>query len=244
MSAYPTPHIDASPADFAKTVLMPGDPLRSRYIAENFLDDAILVNNVRGIQGYTGTYRGVRVSVMASGMGIPSMGIYSRELYCVFGVKNILRVGTAGALRPDVKLRDIVLAMGACTNSDFVRQFGLPGTFCPIADYSLMSSAVRIAEERGLPVRVGNLFSTDNFYTEAPGGDAIWGEKMGVLAVDMEAAGLYANAARYGGRALTICSISDQLITHEALGADERRTVFGDMIRLALDTAVAAEELE
>lgn len=239
---YPTPHNDAVPGDFAKTVLMPGDPLRAQFIAEEFLDGAKLVNNVRGIRGYTGTYRGVRVSVMASGMGIPSIGIYSYELYRIFGVRNIIRVGSAGALRADVNLRDVVLGMGACTNSEFARHLGLPGTFAPIADYSLLSLAVSAAEKRGISVKVGNLFSSDNFYTEAPGGDLVWGEKMGVLAVEMEAAGLYVNAARLGARALAICSISDRLATRESLPAEERRTAFSDMILLALDTAVAAEE--
>lgn len=240
---YHTPHIVAEPGDFADTVLMPGDPLRAKFIAEEFFDGAKLVNNIRGVQGYTGFYRGVRVSVMASGMGIPSIGIYSNELFRLYGVKNIIRVGTAGAIREDVRLGDIVLGMGACTNSDFARHLGLPGTFAPIADFSLLSFAVSAAEARGLSVKVGNLFSTDNFYTEVPGGDLVFGEKMGVLAVEMEAAGLYVNAARLGARALAVCSVADQLVTHETVSAENRRTQFSDMILLALDTAVAAEKL-
>lgn len=241
--AYPTPHIAATPADFAATVLMPGDPQRAQFIAENYLTAPRLVNNVRGVQGYTGSYKGVPVSVMASGMGMPSMGIYAYELFQFFGVENILRIGSAGALSEKLRVRDIVLGMGACTNSDFARHLGLPGTFAPIADFSLLSFAVSAAEARGLSVKVGNLFSTDNFYTEVPGGDLVFGEKMGVLAVEMEAAGLYVNAARLGARALAVCSVADQLVTHETVSAEKRRTQFSDMILLALDTAVAAEKL-
>lgn len=244
MAIYPTPHIKATPADFGKTVLMPGDPLRSQFIAQNFLEDPKLVNNVRGVQGYTGTYHGVRVSVMASGMGMPSIGIYSHELYEAFGVKNIIRVGTAGAIRRDVKVRELVLGMGACTNSNFAAQFGLPATFSPIADFKLLSTAARIAGEKQYAYHVGNLFSTDNFYTDREGGDLILGERMGVLAVEMEAAALYMNAARLGGRALTVCSISDHLITGENLSAEERQTSFTDMMILALETAVAAEAFD
>lgn len=242
MNAYPTPHINASPSDIAKTILMPGDPLRAEFIAKEFLEGAVLFNNVRGIQGYTGTWKGTRVSVMASGMGMPSMGIYSNELYRVFGVENILRVGSAGAISETVQLGDIILGMGACTNSRFGDQFGMPGTLCPVADYRLLRTAADTAERMGLSVQVGTLFSTDNFYTEVPGGDLIWA-KMGVLAVEMEAAALYLNAARFGKRALAICTVSDHLATGTGLSVEQRQTGFADMITAALNTAAAMEEV-
>ena len=245
--AYPTPHIAATPADFGRTVLMPGDPLRSQFIAETFLEDARLVNNVRGVQGYTGRYRGVTVSVMASGMGMPSMGIYSRELFCDFGVENILRIGSAGALHRSVAVRDIVLGQGACTDSHYAHQFGLPGTFAPIADFTLLRTCAETAERLGLPYRVGNLVSTDCFYNddadlpEARRVNALWA-KMGALAVEMEAAALYCNAARAGKRALALCTVSDHLVTGESLPAEARQTSFTDMMRLALETAAALED--
>lgn len=201
-----TPHILANKEDFAKTVLMPGDPLRSKFIAENFLEDAKLVNNVRGIHGYTGLYRGKRVSVHASGMGIPSIGIYSWELFNFFDVENIIRVGSAGAFHDDLKLMDIVAAMGASTDSNFVHQFNLKGHFAPIADYKLLSTAVKAAESMGKEIKVGNMFSSDNFYDDGSDGAEQW-KKMGILGVEMEAAGLYMNAARSGKRALCICTI-------------------------------------
>ncbi len=237
-----TPHIAADKNDFAKTVLMPGDPLRSRFIAKEFLDGARQVNNVRGVEGYTGAYRGKTVSVMASGMGMPSIGIYSHELYGVFGVENIIRVGSAGGISPAVAVRDVILGMGACTDSAYAHTFRLPGTFAPICDYDLLSLAVSTAKEKGLSVKVGNLLSTDVFYADeeglAPADQAakIWG-KMGVLAVEMEAAALYMNAARAGKRALAICTVSDHLVTGESLPAEARETSFTDMITLALETA-------
>lgn len=239
---YPTPHIHATPADIAPTVLMPGDPLRAKFIAENYLTDAVLFNNVRGIHGYTGTYHGHRVSVMASGMGMPSIGIYSYELYHFFGVKNILRVGSAGGMQPHVHVRDIVLGMGACTDSRYAAQFNLPGTFAPIADFGLLSIAKRITEEREIPHHVGNLISSDVFYGDDPTASERW-RKMGVLAVEMEAAALYMNAARAGRRALAICTVSDHLLTGEATSAEERQNSFTQMMEVALETAVAAEEL-
>ena len=239
---YPTPHIHATPDDIAPTVLMPGDPLRAKFIAENYLDDAVLFNNVRGIHGYTGTYHGHRVSVMASGMGMPSIGIYSYELYHFFGVKNILRVGSAGGMQPHVHVRDIVLGMGACTDSRYAAQYNLPGTFAPIADYDLLSIAKRIATERSLTHHVGNLISSDVFYGDDPTASERW-RKMGVLAVEMEAAALYMNAARAGRRALAICTVSDHLLTGEATTAEERQNSFTQMMEVALETAVAAEEL-
>lgn len=239
---YPTPHIGATPADFAPTVLMPGDPLRSQFIAETFLENPRLVNNVRGVQGYTGTYRGTPVSVMASGMGMPSMGIYSYELFRFFGVEQIIRIGSCGALHRHVKVRDIVLGQAACTDSSFGEQFHLPGTFAPIADFTLLATAARLAQEQGLSYHVGNLLSTDRFYgdtddlPEALRPTPLW-SKMGVLAIEMEAAALYMNAARAGKRALAICTVSDHVITGEATTAAERETTFTQMMTLALETA-------
>ena len=232
-----TPHINAAPEDFAKTVLMPGDPLRSRFIAETYLEDRRLVNNVRGVQGYTGTYKGVPVSVMASGMGMPSIGIYSYELFNFFGVENILRVGSAGALSEKLHVRDIVLGQGACTNSSFGDQFGFRGHFAPIADYTLLRTAADIAAELGLPCAVGNLLSSDPFYNDDPNANVPW-IKLGVLAVEMEAAALYYNAARAGKKALAICTISDHIITGEVTTAEERQNSFTQMMELALEVAV------
>lgn len=237
---YPTPHIQAKPEDFAKTVLMPGDPLRSRYIAENFLESAVQVNNVRGVEGYTGTYRGVRVSVMASGMGMPSIGIYSNELYRFFGVENIIRIGSAGALAQHVKLRDLILGMGACTDSAYAAQFAFPGTYAPICSYSLLQTAAAICKARALPTHIGNIVSSDAFYNARENANEAY-RRMGVLAVEMEAAALYMNAAYTQKRALAICTISDHIFTGEALDAQARQTTFSDMIEVALDTAVACE---
>lgn len=236
--AYPTPHIDARPGDFAKTVLMPGDPLRARFVAEHFLEDARLVNNVRGVQGYTGLYRGVPVSVMASGMGMPSIGIYSYELYHFFEVENVIRIGSAGAIAADIAVRDLVFGMGASTNSRFAAQYDLPGTFAPLCDYTLLSHAVREAEAMGVTYRVGNLLSSDTFYTDDPGESKRFA-KMGVLAVEMEAAALYMTAARAGKRALAICTISDHILTGESLPAAERQNSFTEMMEVALRTAVS-----
>ena len=235
-----TPHNTAQPGDFARTVLMPGDPLRAKFIAETFLQDAKLVNNVRSIQGYTGTYKGVRVSVMASGMGCPSMAIYSTELYRDYGAENILRIGSAGAISEKLKLRDVVVAQGACTNSAFFSQYQLPGTFAPIADFTLLETAVAVARERGVEMPVGNLVSTDNFY-DVGSRTLEWG-KMGVLAVEMEAAALYCVAASLGKRALALCSISDHLLTGEDLPPAERETAFTTMMEIALETAVRMED--
>ena len=232
----PTPHNSAAPGDYAKTVLMPGDPLRSKYIAEHFLTDAVLVNNVRGVQGYTGYWKGARVSVQASGMGVPSIGIYSWELYNQYGVESIIRVGSAGGLADDLRLRDVVVALGACTDSNFAHQFDLKGSFAPIADWKLLTTAAQCAAERGITVRAGNVLSSDNFYNDGSDGPDQW-KKMGVLAVEMEAAGLYMNAARCGKRALCICTISDHLYRTEELTADERQSTMNEMIEIALDTA-------
>lgn len=236
--SVPTPHINATKENIAKTVLMPGDPLRAKFIAETFLDDPVLVNNVRGVQGHTGTYKGVPVTVMASGMGIPSIGIYSYELYNFFDVDNIIRIGSAGALRDDLKLMDIVAAQGACTDSNFAHQFELNGTFAPIADYKLLSAAVEAGKEHGVDIKVGNILSSDNFYSPAGCDDNDKWRDMGVMAIEMESAGLYMNAARAGKRALCICTISDHIYRDEALSAEERQLSFTQMMEIALDTAV------
>lgn len=239
MANYPTPHINATPADFAPTVLMPGDPLRAKFIAEAYLENPRLVNNVRGIHGYTGTYQGVPVSVMASGMGMPSIGIYSYELFNFFDVKTIIRVGSAGALNENIHVRDIVLGMGACTNSAFASQYGLPGTFAPIANYSVLRTCADIADEMGLSTHVGNLLSSDTFYADnGAEANAAWA-KMGVMAIEMEAAALYMNAARCGKQALAICTVSDHIVTGEATTAEERQNSFTQMMELALKTAKA-----
>ena len=239
----PTPHNSASIDQIAKTVLMPGDPLRAQFIAETFLTDPVLVNNVRGIQGYTGTWKGVPVTVMASGMGMPSIGIYSWELFNFYNVENIIRIGSAGGINDDLKLMDIVIAQGASTDSNYAGQFGLPGTFAPIADYTLMAAAIETAKERGANVHVGNILSSDRFY--APEGfnpNDAW-KKMGILAVEMESAALYMNAAYAGKRALCICTISDHLYKPEALSPEERQTSFREMMEIALDTAVKMDKI-
>ena len=239
----PTPHISAKKEDIAKTVLMPGDPLRAKFIAETFLEGPVLVNNVRGVQGHTGTWKGVPVTVMASGMGIPAIGIYSWELYNFYDVDNIIRIGSAGAMRDDLKLMDIVAGQGACTDSNFAHQFELNGTFAPIADYTLLSNAVEAAKEKGIDMKVGNILSSDNFYSPANCDDSTKWRDMGVMAVEMEAAGLYMNAARAGKRALCICTISDHLYRSEALSSEQRQLSLTQMIEIALDTAVKMAKL-
>ena len=238
MSNKGTPHIKAAPSDFAKTVLMPGDPLRSKFVAETFLEDAKLVNNVRGVQGYTGTYKGVPITVMASGMGMPSIGIYSYELYNFFGVENIIRIGSAGAINEKVNLRDVIIGMGACTNSCYQDQYNLNGKFAPIANFELLSHAVNAAKEIGVNYHVGNILSSDIFYHADPNFNDGW-SKMGVLGVEMEAAALYMNAAALGKRALAICTVSDHILRGEALDADSRQTSFTDMMKIALEVGVA-----
>ena len=238
MTSQHTPHIKATSADFAKTVLMPGDPLRSKFVAETFLENPRLVNNVRGIQGYTGTYKGVPVSVMASGMGMPSIGIYSYELYNFFGVENIIRIGSAGGLADNVQLRDIIIGQGACTNSAYQDQYKLNGNYAPIASYELLSRAVEEAKAIGVRYQVGNLLSSDVFYHADPSFNQGW-YKMGVLGVEMEAAALYMNAAAAGKRALAICTVSDHILRGEALDADARQTTFTDMMTIALNVAAS-----
>lgn len=247
MLPTPTPHISAAPGDFGKTVLMPGDPLRSKFIAENFLENPVLVNNVRGVQGYTGTYKGVKVSVMASGMGMPAIGIYSHELYNAYGVENIIRVGSAGSIQENIHLYDIVLAQGACTDSNWAKQYHLPGTFAPIADFDMLCAAVEACKAEGATYHVGNINSSDVFYGDhvgVPEGlDSVYGlKKMGVMALEMEAAALYMNAARYGKRALTICTISDHVLTGEETNSEQRQNSFTTMMKVALEVAVKMEE--
>jgi purine-nucleoside phosphorylase len=232
----PTPHNKANLGDIAKTVLMPGDPLRSKFIAENFLDDARLVNNVRGVQGYTGKYEGKPVTVMASGMGMPSIGIYSYELYNFFGVENIIRIGSTGSINEDVKVRDIVFALGASTNSNYARQFELPGVFDPIADFGILKKAVDNAEMLGASYHVGNVLSSDTFYDAQDDANDRW-IKMGVLCIEMETAALYMNAAKAHKKALGMFTVSDHILTGEALSAEERQTSFRQMMEIALKTA-------
>ena len=235
-----TPHNEAANGEFAKTVLMPGDPLRAKFIAETFLEEARLVNNVRGIQGWTGTYHGVPVSAMASGMGIPSIGIYAHELFHFYGVENIIRVGTTGALSEKLKLRDVVLAQGACTDSNFASHLRLPGVFAPIADFTLLETAVAVCREMGVEPPVGNILSSDVFYYKH--GSGLEWSPMGVLAIDMETAGLYATAAEAGKRALTICTVTDNLVTKDELPAQDRQSSLHQMMEIALETAVRMAE--
>ena len=230
-----TPHIEAKKGDIAKTVIMPGDPLRAKFIAEKFLDDAMQFNSVRGMLGYTGKYRGKELSVMGSGMGIPSMGIYAYELFSFYDVETIIRVGTAGGIADGLGLRDIVIAMGACTNSNFMDQYGLSGYFAPLADHGLLQNVVKCAEASGATYKVGNVLTSDTFYGDDTNAMASW-RKMGVLAVEMETAGLYATAARLSKRALAILTISDLVFTHEATSAEERQSSFTKMMEIALES--------
>jgi len=232
----PTPHISAKEGDFAKTVLMPGDPLRAKYIAETYLENPRLVTSVRNMLGYTGTYKGKEISVMGGGMGMPSIGIYSYELFNFYGVESIIRIGSAGGFSDKLQLKDVVVGMGACTNSNYAAQYGLPGTFAPIADYELMQKAIDVAKEQGTRVVVGNVLSSDPFYNADPTANDKW-KKMGVLCVEMEAAALYMNAAQAGKKALCLLSISDHLYTGEELSSEERQVGFGKMMEIALELA-------
>lgn len=227
----PTPHIGAKYGEIAETVLMAGDPLRAKLMAERYLENPVLYNEVRGMLGYTGTYKGKRVSVQGHGMGIPSIGIYSYELFNFYGVKTIIRVGSAGSMSPDLHIGDLVMAMGACTNSHYADQYNLPGTYAPISDFGLLRAAVEKAEELGYRYKVGNIYSSDIFYDERQGTPE-W-QKMGVLAVEMEASALYMNAARSGNKALCICTISDSMVTSEATTAEERQNNFTKMMDVA-----------
>jgi len=237
MEIISTPHIQAPKDAFGKTVLMPGDPLRSKYVAENFLENPVLVNNLRGIEGYTGTYKGIKVSVMASGMGIPSMNIYSYELYNKFNVENIIRIGTAGSMQKHIKVRDIVVALGATTNSNIQSQFNLPGHISPIADYSLIKQTDQIISKLNLNVKTyfGSVFTSDQFYNECYGAKLY--NKLGILCVDMETAGLYLNAMRFNKKALSILTISDSVVDKDNTTSKERETTLNDMIVIALELA-------
>lgn len=234
MAKIPTPHIGAREGEIAEKVIMAGDPLRAKFMAENFLENPVQFNNVRGMLGFTGEYKGKRVSVMGHGMGIPSIGIYTYELYNFYGVKRIIRTGSAGAYHPDLRLGDIVVGIGACTDSNYGAQYGLPGTFSPTADFAMARAAVEKAEEMGIRYKVGNILSSDVFYGDSADGWKAW-QKMGVLAVEMEAAALYMNAARSGNEALCICTISDSLVTGEACSAEQRQTSFTNMMEIAFN---------
>lgn len=231
-----TPHISAMPGEIAETVLLPGDPLRAKYIAENFLEDAVQFNAVRNIFGYTGTYNGKRVSVMATGMGCASIGIYSYELIHMYGVKNLIRIGSCGTMNMKVKLGDIVMAMGSCTDTSYARQYNLPGTFSAIASYDLLSTAVEVAKEYEFPYAVGNILCTDVFYNAVEDWRAPWA-KMGCIAAEMESYALYCNAAYAGVNALAMFTVSDNSLTKESMSAEERQTGFINMMKVALGTA-------
>ena len=232
MANTPTPHIGAQFGEIARTVLMAGDPMRAKFMAEKYLENPVLFNSVRGMLGYTGTYKGKRVSVMGHGMGIPSIGIYTYELFNFYDVETIIRIGSAGSYDLDLRLGDLVLAMGACTNSNYGDQYELPGTFAPIADFDLLRSAAEACEQFGFRYKVGNVLSSDVFYNDVPR-DQSW-IKMGVLAVEMEASALYMNAARAGKRALAICTISDHIILGEATTSEQREKTFTNMMEVAL----------
>lgn len=231
-----TPHNEAKPGDIAKTVLMPGDPLRAKFIADTYLEDVVCFNTVRNMLGFTGTYKGKKVSVMGGGMGMPSIGIYSYELYNFYDVDNIIRIGSAGGIAEDIKVRDIVVGMGASTNSSYAAQYKLPGTFAPIADYGLLRKAVEAAERMNIKTVVGNILSSDTFYDDNKEANELW-RKMNVLAVEMEAAALYMNAARAGKKALCLLTISDHVFTGESLSAEDRQLTFREMMEIALEIA-------
>lgn len=231
-----TPHNEAKPGDIAKTVLMPGDPLRAKFIADTYLEDVVCFNTVRNMLGFTGTYKGKKVSVMGGGMGMPSIGIYSYELYNFYDVDHIIRIGSAGGIAEDIKVRDIVVGMGASTNSSYAAQYKLPGTFAPIADYGLLRKAVEAAERMNIKTVVGNILSSDTFYDDNKEANELW-RKMNVLAVEMEAAALYMNAARAGKKALCLLTISDHVFTGESLSAEDRQLTFREMMEIALEIA-------
>ncbi len=232
--SIPTPHITAKYGEIAKKVLMPGDPLRAKFIAEKYLQDIVCFNTVRNMFGYTGTYKGEKVSIMGSGMGMPSIGIYSYELYKFYDVYSIIRIGSAGSLRDDVHVMDIVIGMGACTNSNYVSQYKLNGTFAPIANYELLNKAVEVAKLQGKKTVVGNILSSDTFYSNDTTANDSW-KKMGVIAVEMEAAALYMNAALLNKKALCMLTISDHIYLDENLSAEQRQLGFSNMIEIALD---------
>ena len=232
-----TPHNNAKENAFAKAVLMPGDPLRAKFIAETFLTDVVQVNSVRNMFGYTGYYKGKKVSVMGSGMGMPSIGIYSHELYSFYGVEKIIRVGTCGAYSPDCKVFDVIIAQGACTNSNWSHQYSLPGTLSAISNFEMLNDAYNIAKENKMRVHVGNILSSDIFYNDRPDVWKQWA-KMGCLGVEMECYALYTTAALLNKKALCILTVSDSFITHEETTPEQRQTSFVDMIKLALEVAI------
>lgn len=231
-----TAHNTAVKGQIAETVLLPGDPLRAKFIAENFLEDAEQFNSIRNMFGFTGTYKGKRISVMGTGMGIPSMAIYSYELIHFFGVKKLIRIGSCGSYRTDVKINDIVLCQGSCTDSNYAYQFELPGYFAAIADYELLSKAKNVADEKGYTAHVGNILSSDVFYDNNPDTWKRWAE-MGVIGAEMESYALYCNAAKAGVKALTILTVSDSLVTNEQLSAEDRQNTFTKMMEIALEIA-------
>ena len=231
-----TPHNSAQMGDFAKTVLLPGDPLRAKYIADKYLTDVKQVNTVRNMFGYTGYYKGKKVSVMGSGMGMPSIGIYSYELYAFYGVENIIRIGSCGAYNPDCKLFDVIIAQGACTNSNWAHQYDVKGTISAIADFDLMLKAYNVAKEKGVRAHVGNILSSDIFYNDSPDTWKKWA-KMGCLAVEMESYALYTQAASLGKKALCLLTVSDSLVSHEETTAEQRQTGFNEMLEIALEVA-------
>ncbi len=233
----PTPHIQADREGVvAQTVLLPGDPLRAKFIAETYLDAPVQFNSTRNMFGYTGTYKGKKVSVMGTGMGMPSIGIYSFELINFYGVKNLIRIGSCGALQEDIKIRDIVIGMSASTNSNYASQYGLPGSFAPTASWELLKKAVDAAQKSDISIKVGNILSSDIFYDDDRDAWKKWA-RMGVLAVEMEAAALYMNAARAGANALCILTVSDSLVTHEDTTPEERQNSFTQMMEIALEIA-------
>ncbi len=233
----PTAHIGVDKLGIiAETVLLPGDPLRAKFIADTFLEDVEQFNTVRNMFGYTGTYKGKKISVMGTGMGIPSIGIYSYELIHFYGVKNLIRIGSCGSYQEDVKVYDVIIGMGACTNSNYASQYNLPGTYAPIASYELLSKAVSVANEKQIDVKVGNILSSDIFYNDTRDVWQRWAN-MCVMAVEMEAAALYMNAAAAGVNALCILTVSDSLVTHEATTSEERQTAFTKMMEIALELA-------
>ena len=236
-----TPHINAPAGAFADVVLMPGDPLRAKYIAETFLENAKEVTNVRNMLGYTGTYKGRKISVMGHGMGIPSCSIYTKELITEYGVKKIIRVGSCGAVRQDVKVRDVIIGMGACTDSKVNRIRFKDNDFAAIADFDMTAAAVQAAKQQGIAARVGNLFSADLFYTpDVEMFDVM--EKYGILGVEMEAAGIYGVAAEFGAKALSICTVSDHIRTGEQTSAEERQSTFNEMITIALESVLIGDQ--
>lgn len=239
--AAPTPHNEARPGDIARTVLMPGDPRRAEYVAEHYLENPVCFNTVRGMLGYTGTYRGRRLSVMGHGMGVPSIGLYTYELYQFYGAENILRIGSAGGIGEDVHLRDVVIALGASTNSHFADQYGFPGQLCAAASWPLLRLAADAAERLGVPAKVGQVFTADQFYNDNAAAGEMY-RKFGILGLEMETAGLYWTAQRLGKRALAILTVSDHIFTGESLPAKERQESFHEMMEVALETAWKAEE--